>query len=521
MEKKYDVIVVGSGLGGLSVASLLAKQEKKKVLVLEQHYLFGGYATSFKREGHEIDISLHQTGGLKTTFYKKILEKCGVLNKIKWIQHPCLYQTIGEDGSWHDFHNADMKKNKKDLYRRYPKLKDKFSIWFWYAAIWTTGKQLAIWEYCIHNFFLNPLAKFFAPIFFPLVVFSQFIPIQFWLPKKNNALRKELFHLKGYFGDKIKGMNMQAATVALYGYYYDGGASAEGGGQAISNEFVNVIKENNGELKKNRTVEEILVEDGKVTGVKTHRGETFYADHVICNANPVSVLKKMLPQNLVKNKLQGFSKKRISMTAEVLYLVLDCPIEKLNPKFKDCYEIGINLPDEKEIVITLQSNVYGKEKADGKSVLNIFKIGEYDEWQNLDEDQYLAKKKDAENKMLKILEKHLPKIKQHIIVSEYATPKTMQRYTLNEKGAIYGWAQDQRQAGFSRSLKTKVKNLYFSSAWTFPSGGYEGAIRAGNYIFDKYFCRKEKRRKKFFLLCLVGFVAYQVNHLYHIVSSLI
>lgn len=513
MDKKYDVIIIGAGLGGLSVAALLAKEEKKKVLVLEQHYLFGGYATSFKREGHEIDISLHQTSGLKTTFYKKMLEKCGVLDRIKWIQHPFLYQTIDKNGEWHDFHNADVKKNKKDLYRRYPKLRDKFSIWFWYSALWLAGKQLAIWEYGNNSFLLNPFVKFFAPLLCPLVVFSQFIPVQVWLPKKNKALLRELFHLMGYFGDKIKGMNMQTPMAALYGYCYDGGVSAEGGGQAISNEFVKVIKENDGQLKKNRMVQEILTEGNKAIGVKTHRDEFFYADNIICNANPISVFQKMLPKNLAEKQLRKFSKREISMTAEGFYLVLNCPVEKLNPKFENCYEVSIDLPEDKEIVLTFQSNVYGKEKAEGKTVLNAFKIGYYSEWENLNEEEYLAKKKAATDQMLDIIEKQLPKIREHILVSEYATPKTMQRYTLNERGALYGWSQIQGQAVFRRHLRTKVKNLFFSSAWVFPSGGYEGAIRSGYYIFNKYFCRKEKRRKMFAIVIIGAYAIWQISHI--------
>ena len=69
---------------------------------------------------------------------------------------------------------------------------------------------------------------------------------------------------------------------------------------------------------------------------------------------------------------------------------------------------------------------------------------------------------------------------------ELGTPKTMQRYTNNKDWAIYGFSQKLSQAGFDRFYnKSHLKNLYFASAWTFPSGGFEGAMRAGYKIAMK------------------------------------
>ena len=516
-QKKYDVIIIGAGLGGLSVASLLAKQDKKKVLVLEQHYLYGGYATSFKRKGSEIDVSLHQTGGLKSTFYKEMLKQCGVFDRIKWIKHPFLHQTITPKGEWVDFHNADMKKNKKDIYRRYPK--NKFAIWFWYAFIKLYGKQLALWDYGISNFFLAPIVKVFAPVLVPLVVFSPFIQMKTLLRTKDKNLQRDLFQFMGYFGDKLEGMSIQTPMAALYGYLYDGGLSAEGGGQAISDAFVDVIKENGGELKKNRTVEKILIQNDRAIGVKTHRGEIFYANAVISNANPISVFKNMIDnKSLVQKSMKALGKKEIAMTAEVLYLVLDCSIEKLNPKFANSHEVIIQSDQGQGVVLTIQSNVYGKEKEEGKTVLNSFKIGYYKEWESLNEKQYADKKAKNCDEMLSLIGKYLPGIEDHLIVCEYATPKTMEHYTLNEKGSIYGFANTKGQTGFGRngSLRTKIKNLYFSSAWGFPGGGYEGAIRSGFYIFSKYFSRKEKRRRIFFIWLLFFLLACRLLVFLHL-----
>ncbi|MCC6563508.1 NAD(P)/FAD-dependent oxidoreductase, partial [Candidatus Uhrbacteria bacterium] len=60
-DTKYDAIVIGSGIGGLSVASLLSRQGKK-VLLLERHYEIGGYTHAFKRKGYQWDVGLHYVG---------------------------------------------------------------------------------------------------------------------------------------------------------------------------------------------------------------------------------------------------------------------------------------------------------------------------------------------------------------------------------------------------------------------------------------------------------------------------
>jgi len=60
-SQKYDVIVIGSGMGGLTSPALLSKAGKK-VLVLEQHYTAGGFTHSYSRKGYEWDVGVHYIG---------------------------------------------------------------------------------------------------------------------------------------------------------------------------------------------------------------------------------------------------------------------------------------------------------------------------------------------------------------------------------------------------------------------------------------------------------------------------
>jgi all-trans-retinol 13,14-reductase len=65
LDDRWDAIVIGSGIGGLTAAALLSKYASRKVLVLERHYTAGGYTHSFRRPGYSWDVGVHYVGDCK------------------------------------------------------------------------------------------------------------------------------------------------------------------------------------------------------------------------------------------------------------------------------------------------------------------------------------------------------------------------------------------------------------------------------------------------------------------------
>ena len=91
---KYDVIIIGAGLGGLTAGSKLAK-EGKKVLLIEQHDKPGGCATSFKRKDFILEAGLHEMDGLDQRDMKtRIFRDLGVSNKVVFLKVPELYRFV-------------------------------------------------------------------------------------------------------------------------------------------------------------------------------------------------------------------------------------------------------------------------------------------------------------------------------------------------------------------------------------------------------------------------------------------
>jgi len=114
MKKQYDIIVIGSGLGGLMAGAELASNGKR-VLVLEQHFRVGGSATSFKRKDFIYEAGLHMTTAVREghAFYD-IFQKCKLAEKVKFVPVPEFYHVLG-NGYSYTFGN-DIQDNIKQGY---------------------------------------------------------------------------------------------------------------------------------------------------------------------------------------------------------------------------------------------------------------------------------------------------------------------------------------------------------------------------------------------------------------------
>ena len=90
----YDTIVIGSGMGSLTTAAILAK-EGQKVLVLEKHYTAGGFTHIFKRKGFEWDVGIHYIGEVQrpNSILRKLFDYVSD-NKLKWDDMGDIYDSI-------------------------------------------------------------------------------------------------------------------------------------------------------------------------------------------------------------------------------------------------------------------------------------------------------------------------------------------------------------------------------------------------------------------------------------------
>ena len=103
----YHTIIIGSGLGGLTAGAKLSK-EGKKVLLIEQHTIPGGCATTFKRKDYTLEVGLHEMDGLHEKDMKtKIFRDLGVFDKVEFLKVPEFYRFVNERYDIVILHNSD------------------------------------------------------------------------------------------------------------------------------------------------------------------------------------------------------------------------------------------------------------------------------------------------------------------------------------------------------------------------------------------------------------------------------
>ncbi|MCK5459492.1 NAD(P)/FAD-dependent oxidoreductase, partial [Candidatus Parcubacteria bacterium] len=436
MKKYYDAIIVGSGLGGLSAGAILAKNGKN-VLILEKHCKIGGYATSFKRKGFPFDVALHQTGGINKTFYKDILKACGIYDRLKFIKHKYLYESIDSDSGFElEVKNGDVNDLKKKLIEQFPE--EKWGIRLWFFLIEKIGKEtyrldkaMATNDKISRGIFLC-----FAPLLIPFLMVAHKISAQRILNicARNKELQLALMQLKGYYGDNLD-IACLLPFVGNYGYYFDGGYYIKGGGQSVSTALKAVIEENGGKALANTEAVKILVKNDVAIGVETINNQIFYGEKIIASASPFIVYEELLKDwKGSKRELEKINKMEIGTSLSQIYLGLNCPIKQINEKFKDSYLVFLNnLKDDfyKDIILAFHSNVDLSATPEGNAIICITFPDNYKRWDGLSKEEYREKKNKELKKIYGLLQKYLPDLESYIEESEFATPKTMERYTGN------------------------------------------------------------------------------------------
>jgi phytoene dehydrogenase-like protein/ferredoxin-NADP reductase len=491
---KYNTVIIGSGLGGLTAGATLAKLGKK-VLVLEQHYIPGGCATNFKRKDFVMEVGLHEMNGFHDMDIKaKVFELLKVNEFIQFVQVPELFHVASANSSFTFPHGAHTA--QQALIEKFPH--EVKGIEAFFKLMMNTLDEInrmpkEKWKMML----IYPL----IPVLYPNIFKSIKLSCGNWLDKHINDEQLKLVLTTNvlYYGDDPYNLSLMHFAIAQAGYITGGGYYIRGGSQKFSDYLTHYIESNGGQVIVGKKVENILVENGEATGVQyrdafndSMEPVTIYADAIVVNAAlPHAV--KMLPaayRSSLENKIKDLEE---SCSLISIYMGFDIDLKQFGVKHYSTFfqgegvnslkDIKINNRgawDKKCFVFVDYSQVDAGIAPSGKTFGVICAADYLSEWEALDEVAYKDKKEYIAQLFFKRLEEYYPGIVQHIIYYEVGTAKTIQRYTLNPKGTPYGYAQSPSQSGLRRiAAKSPVKNMYFASAWSFPGGGFTGSISGG------------------------------------------
>ncbi|MFH0826203.1 MAG: NAD(P)/FAD-dependent oxidoreductase [Pseudomonadota bacterium] len=495
----YDAAVIGSGLGGLTFAGYMAKNGYK-VLVLEQHDVPGGYATTFSRDGGRFtfDVSLHQTSLAGST--RQILEDLDVLKKVRFYKCKELFRYVCGDLDI-KCPGGDPKALERILTEKFPDEKKGIEHFLGeMSGIVEETERLSMGGK------LGIVDKAAFPMRFPKLWAARKKSLADYINEStsNPQLIGVMSAFCGYYGLPPRELSGFYYMIATGGYVKHGGDYPHGGSQAVSNAIAEMIESNGGEVRLGTKVNEVVLENGRAVGVKTVDGTVEKAKVVVANCSIYKLFGDMLPKGTVKGDFaEKLGSARPSVSSFIVWLGLN---QDITERIKDshiflqgqadpekAHRYGLMGDVEKlNLGICIYNNMYKDYSPPGTTVLSIIFTTGYEPWKRYEKaysagnkTDYLAKKNEIADAMIKRVEKALiPGLSGMTAVKEAATPLTNVRYTLNTDGAIYGLDQTPDNAFMNRiSNRTPVKGLYLSSAWGDPGAGYAGVLIAGKKTF--------------------------------------
>ncbi|RKN81193.1 phytoene desaturase family protein [Ulvibacterium marinum] len=491
---KYNTIIIGGGLAGLTAEATLSKFGKK-VLLLEQHHKPGGCATTFKRGDFIIEVGLHEMSGLtengSITSIFKMLE---VDKNVQFEKVPEFYGVVSGNEDFVMPHGYDAA--TKALIDKYPE--DEKGIKRFMKLIARTRKEaVSLPRSPLKQKLIYPL----MPLLYPSLVKATRHTVGSWLDKyitNENAKLDIIAHIV-YWGDDPYTLSMFYFATPFSGFIENSGHFIKGGSQQLSNYLASYIEKNGGSVLLGKRVEKIITHNGKATGItfrdsfnENSKPTTISCDNVVANC-AIPTVPLMLDEPYSAQLQQKISSKTSSCSLLCMYLGFKTDVEKFGVK----YYSNVFQGDDVSTLRDIKNNHHGDwfkrrfifvdyGKVDSqlappdKSEGVICAVDYIEDWENLNEEDYNAKKEKVAQILLQRLERQFPGIRNSIEYYEVSTSKTIQCYTSNPSGSVYGYAQIKGQTGSKRFRNNfLIPNLYFASAWAFPGGGFEGSIQGG------------------------------------------
>jgi phytoene dehydrogenase-like protein len=499
--ERWDAIVIGSGLGGLTAAAHWAAQGLR-VLVLERNAYFGGAACTYRHAGLQIEASLHEINGVTPGDPKmKALAEAGVLDKVAFAPVPEFAEVRGrvvgeplilpngfnafEAALIHRFPAAEHGVRRhldllRGLHRSLRAANEDHGPLWWltHGPGWLADMFPALWRgrSSVHDAF----ADFYGEIEGP------------------KAAQGALLE---YFSPDPRALWFAMFSAVMASYIEDGGYYVKGGSGAFANAFASAIRGHGGVLRDRREAVRILATAEGVQGV-VHHGpsgdiETDYAPVVFGNAAP-SVLAALFDPPFAEDFAAPYRTLPLSTSLWTMSFGVVRPpsafgiraystavypdwMERMEQS-ADCPGLLAAAPDGRlpKYLITDQSKIdSGLSHSKGRHILTVTGADHMDNWRALPPAAAADRKARWVEAIVADLDRRFPGLAGAFDWKEMANAQTMARFMNTPDGAVYGFAPAPPDPlPHPPRIATQVPGLYLASAYT-VSGGYTGAITGG------------------------------------------
>ena len=486
----YDAIIIGSGLGGLATASIMAKMLKWRVLVLERHYVIGGHTQTFKRRGgYQFDVGVHYVGGMFPGADERAVSDYLTNGNLDWNRMPEPFDKFCYPDFTFELY-ADEARFQRELIHKFPT--ERAAIKRYFKDI-KKAENWGIRHYLkdLLPFGLSAIVKAMnkATSALALSTTEAYLDKNFKSPVLKSLLTSQW---PAYGQPPSKSAFVIHSAIARH--YFRGGYFPKGGSAKIAETIMPIVEQQGGSFKKNHEVVEILVKDGKAYGVKAlHKKSgketphTFHAPIIVSDVGAHNTYGKLLPKDVTNGELKKLEPLMHARSAVSLYMGLKGSPETLGFKGENHWlfnhidhEQNYLNPNLLEGKINCGHLSFPSLKSphDGQHTVEMFTFANYDDftkWSNEPwmrrGDEYNRLKETISDGMIDLIEKKHPGFRQLVDFKELSTPITFEHFTNHRKGVIYGL--DPSPARYREdwiNTKTPVENLYMCGADTLCVG---------------------------------------------------
>lgn len=467
MTKKYDVVIVGSGLGGLVSAIILA-MEGKSVCVLEKNNQYGGNLQTFVRDKKIFDTGIHYIGGLdKGQNLHRYFSYIGIMDglRLKKMDEDG-FDKISFEGDPIEYPHAQGTENfVKQLIKYFPE------------------EEKAIQKYIQMMTYICTS--------FPLYNVSN-----------NDGYQQEILSInaKDYFDELTQNEKLKAVLggsnflyaglpdkTPLYVHalstnsYMQSSWRCINGGSQITKLLVRQLRKYGGEIYKRREVTHFQMENNLVNAVQTKNGETYQGNLFISNIEPKTTLKMVGEERFRKSYFKRVQSLEASSAAFSLYIVFkpetfkyfNCNYYRFKTP-KHVWEANNYTESSWPETYMASMNVSSEDQvwAESLTAITYMRFEEVEQWEkthNTTVDSsdrgpaYADFKKQKMEAFLQVLEKQFPNIRDCIQSIHESSPLSYRDYIGGDQGNMYGYIKDSSDTMRTFiSTKTKIDNLYLT-----------------------------------------------------------
>lgn len=501
MKNVWDVIVIGSGMGGMVTAAALSKLGYK-VLMLEQYKSLGGQTHSFSREGFSWDAGLHYLGGFGPDVSERAMLDWLCDSPIPFAPIGPVYDTlhIGEAAPLNLSRPASAQ--RLDLKERFPNETEAIDKWFdaiirgrdalgalgqarsipsvfASAMKWWQGKKL-------RRFCERTTAKVAKEI------------------TSNEELANVLMAQWGDFGGRPSTASFAIHATVMNSYLEAGAYYPVGGAGSIAEHLLPTITSNGGETRAGITVTSLIMENGVVTGVETADGENYFAKRVVSNIGARETVDRLLPDGHGHddwvNEIRSIGP---NICHYSLFLGFEGDVEaagmtKSNHWLYPTGEVDAvwtNTPDgiQPGMFVSFASlkdpaHDPGPEKKYAGEIMAWSDWSTVERWAGLAPgergDEYQSFKQQVSEQLLKQFARYFPRLAELIVFHELSTPLATASITGHRMGSFYGLdVTPHRITTDALRMKTPIEGLYLTGQDVLtpgiPGAFWGGALCAG------------------------------------------